>query len=56
MGLLQYVGPMIQFGPAVLVFGETLRAAHLVTFGLIWAGCAVYGWDSWRRSREPVPA
>ncbi len=56
LGLLQYIGPTIQFGLAVLVFGEELRFAHLVTFGLIWAGCALYGWDSWRGSREPVPA
>lgn len=56
LGLLQYIGPTIQFGLAVFLFGERLRLTHLVTFGLIWAGCAIYGWDSWRGSREPAPA
>jgi chloramphenicol-sensitive protein RarD len=56
LGLLQYIGPTIQFGLAVFLFGERLRLTHIVTFGLIWAGCAIYGWDSWRGSREPAPA
>ena len=56
LGLLQYIGPTIQFGLAVFLFDERLRLTHLVTFGLIWAGCAIYGWDSWRGSREPAPA
>ena len=51
LGLLQYIGPTIQFGLAVFLFGERLRPTHLVTFGLIWAGCAIYGWDSWRAGR-----
>ena len=56
LGLLQYLGPTIQFALAVLLFGEVLRPVHLVTFGLIWAGCALYGWDSWRAGRAVAPA
>ncbi len=48
MGLLQYIAPTLQFLEAVLLFGERLRPVHLVTFGLIWTGCALYAWDGWR--------
>ena len=54
LGLLQYLAPTIQFGLAVLVFGETLHTAHIVTFVLIWAGCALYAWDSVRAARAVI--
>lgn len=56
VGLLQYIGPTIQFGLAITLFGEPLRTVHLWTFGLIWTGCAIYAWDTLRASREVVPA
>lgn len=49
LGLLQYLAPTLQFLLAVLVFHEPLRAAHLVTFALIWTGCALYALGSRRR-------
>jgi chloramphenicol-sensitive protein RarD len=52
LALLQYVAPSLQFVVAVAVFGEPLRPLHLVVFGLIWAGCAVFAWDSVRNARE----
>ncbi|MFS2111579.1 EamA family transporter RarD [Sphingomonas sp. Sphisp140] len=55
MGLLQYIAPTLQFFVA-LALGEPLRPVHLVTFPLIWAGCALYAWDSIRAARAPVPA
>ncbi len=54
MGLLQYIAPSLQFGLALL-FGEPLRPVHFVTFPLIWAGCALYAWDSVRAVRAPMP-
>ncbi|WP_309546990.1 hypothetical protein [Sphingomonas sp. SUN019] len=54
MGLLQYIAPTLQFLQAVLLFGEVVRPVHIVTFGLIWAGCALYAWDSLRANRTPV--
>jgi chloramphenicol-sensitive protein RarD len=54
MGLLQYLAPTLQFLTAVLIFGEPLHPAHLVTFALIWCGCALYAWDSLRAAREPA--
>jgi chloramphenicol-sensitive protein RarD len=55
MGLLQYIAPTLQFFVA-LALGEPLRPIHLVTFPLIWAGCALYAWDSLRAARAPRPA
>jgi chloramphenicol-sensitive protein RarD len=52
MGLLQYIAPSLQFAEAVLLFGEPVRPVHLVTFGLIWSGCAVYAADAWRQARR----
>ena len=55
VGLLQFIGPTIQFALAVFVFGETVQTVHLVTFALIWAGCLLYAADSLRAARaEPV--
>ncbi|UZK65492.1 EamA family transporter RarD [Sphingomonas sp. M1-B02] len=57
LGLLQYIAPTLQFAEAVLIFGEPMRPAHMVTFVLIWAGCALYAWDSLRsfRSQTTTP-
>ncbi len=52
MGLLQYIAPTLQFLQAALLFGEPMRPVQFVVFGLIWAGCAIYAWDSVRAARE----
>lgn len=54
MGLLQYLAPTLQFFIA-LALGEPLRAVHVLTFALIWAGCALYAWDSLRATRASAP-
>ena len=51
MALLQYIAPTLQFVVAITVFGEALRPLHLLVFGLIWVGCAVFAWDSVRAAR-----
>ena len=56
IGLLQYIAPTIQFLLAVLLFGEALTSAHLITFGLIWLGLIAFAADTWRASRAPLPA
>lgn len=55
LGLIQYTSPSLQFMLAVFVFGEALHAENIVTFALIWSGCALYAWDSWRASRPVRP-
>lgn len=54
LGLLQYIAPSLQFAEAVLLFGEPVRTVHIVTFALIWTGCALYAFDSIRASRAPA--
>ncbi|MBT9487514.1 MAG: EamA family transporter RarD [Rubrivivax sp.] len=52
MGLLQYLGPTIQFALGVFVYGEPFSAERAVGFALIWAALALYSAESlrgWRR-------
>ena len=51
LALLQYLAPTLQFIVAVAVFGEALRPLHFLVFGLIWAGCTLFAWDSVRAAR-----
>lgn len=51
LGLLQYIAPSLQFGEAVWLFGEPLHGFHIVTFALIWCGCALFAWDGLRAAR-----
>nr|WP_184089170.1 EamA family transporter RarD [Sphingomonas xinjiangensis] len=55
IGLLQYIAPTLQFAEAVLLFHEPVTRVHIVTFALIWSGCALYAWDSLRAVRMRVP-
>lgn len=43
LGLLQYLTPTLQFLLAISFFGETMSWAHIICFGLIWTGLAIYG-------------
>ena len=52
LGLLQYLGPTIQFGLGVWVFHETLQPVRLVGFGLIWLALALYSLESLRAMRQ----
>ncbi|MEQ1901934.1 MAG: EamA family transporter RarD [Devosia sp.] len=45
-GMLQYIGPSIQFLLAVYVLHEPLNATRLLSFGLIWLSLAIYSADS----------
>jgi chloramphenicol-sensitive protein RarD len=51
LGLLQYIAPSLQFAEAVLLFGEAVHTVHIVTFALIWTGCALYAFDTIRALR-----
>jgi len=42
VGLLQYIGPTLQFLVGVLVLREPFAASQLVGFAIIWAGLAVF--------------
>ncbi|MCO8120736.1 EamA family transporter RarD [Stieleria sp. TO1_6] len=42
IGVLQYVGPTLQFIVGVFYFGEPLSSATLVGFSFVWTGVAVF--------------
>jgi chloramphenicol-sensitive protein RarD len=52
LGLVQYIGPTIQFLIGVLVFHEAFPRARAIGFLMIWAALAIYAADGlWRRNR-----
>jgi len=55
VGLLFYINPSLQFVIGAFLFDEPVTAAHLVTFGLIWSGLAIYSVESRLRMRRAAP-
>jgi chloramphenicol-sensitive protein RarD len=52
VGIVQYIGPTIQFLIGVLVFHEAFPRARAIGFAMIWAALAIYAVDGlWRRNR-----
>jgi uncharacterized membrane protein len=51
IGMLQYVGPTIQFLLAISVLGESINLTQLLSFGLIWLSLLIYSADSVFRRR-----
>jgi chloramphenicol-sensitive protein RarD len=58
LGLLQYLGPSIQFFMGVFLYHEPFSASRGVGFGLIWLALLVYSGESWRvmRQQRSTPA
>lgn len=52
LGLLQYLAPSIAFLLGVFAYREPFTPTHLLTFGLIWSGLAIYTIDSVRTIRR----
>ncbi|MBL8351166.1 MAG: EamA family transporter RarD [Burkholderiaceae bacterium] len=52
LGLLQYLGPSIQFLLGVFVYHEPFSAGRGIGFALIWAALALYTAESWRVLRR----
>lgn len=57
VGVMQYIGPSIQFVLAVTLFNEVVSPARLFTFGLVWAGVILYLVASgpWLRKKRQEP-
>ena len=56
LGILQYIGPTMQFGCAIY-FGEPFTVAHAWCFGFIWLGVGIFAFDAIRKNkRTPKPA
>jgi chloramphenicol-sensitive protein RarD len=52
LGLLQYLGPSIQFVLGLWLFKEPFSGARAVGFGLIWAALVVYTLEAWRFAKS----
>lgn len=46
IGMMQYIGPTLQFLIAVFVFKETFSPTHAIAFGFIWAALVIFTSDS----------
>ena len=58
VGLIQYLGPTLQFACGVFVLGETFDRTRLVGFALIWLSLVLFaseGWLPWLTRRRPDP-
>ena len=53
LGILQFLGPTIQFFIGWKLYGEPMTGARLLSFALIWLAVAIYAADAWRRDRSP---
>jgi len=51
IGMLQYIGPSIQFLLAIFVLNESINVTQLLSFGLIWLSLIIYSADSVMRRR-----
>ena len=57
LGMLQYIGPTIQFLLGVWLFQEAFTADRLVGFALIWTALALYGAEGlWSARQQMVQA
>jgi chloramphenicol-sensitive protein RarD len=54
LGLLQYIGPTVQFLIGLLVYREPFDSGRLQAFGLIWIGLAIYSADTFWTQRRTL--
>jgi chloramphenicol-sensitive protein RarD len=52
LGIVQYLGPSIQFVIGVWVFNEPFSATRFTGFACIWLALVIYTLDGWRVSRR----
>jgi chloramphenicol-sensitive protein RarD len=56
LGVIQYVGPTLQFLLGVLMYGEPFSRSQFVGFGLVWAAVSLAGIEGFLAHRsQPVP-
>jgi len=46
IGMMQYLGPTLQFLISVLIFKEPFGLIHAIAFGCIWTALVVFSTDS----------
>ncbi|MCC9603300.1 EamA family transporter RarD [Stieleria sp. JC731] len=53
IGVLQYVGPTLQFIVGVAYFGESVSLQRLIGFAFVWTGVAIF---LYKRKPQPAPS
>ncbi|MDE0834868.1 MAG: EamA family transporter RarD [Akkermansiaceae bacterium] len=56
LGMLQFIGPTLQFFIGWKMYGEPMASVRLASFGLIWLAIALYAVDAMRRRRKQAQA
>jgi len=54
MGFMQYMAPSMQLVIGVAMYHEPFTRTHLISFGLIWTGIAVYTYEAMIKTRRRV--
>jgi len=55
IGILQYIGPTLQFVLGVFVYHEPFSRTQLIGFSIVWTALAIYAGDSLRARRAATP-
>jgi chloramphenicol-sensitive protein RarD len=57
MGMLQYIGPSIQFAIGAFLDGEPIQTWRLIGFQCVWIALAIFSFNSWLISqKQKAPA
>lgn len=56
LGILQFIGPTLQFLIGWRLYGEEMNPVRLLSFGLIWTAVAIYAADALARKKETKKA
>ncbi|MES2476531.1 MAG: EamA family transporter RarD [Verrucomicrobiota bacterium] len=56
LGILQFLGPTIQFVIGWRLYGEPVTGARLLSFGMIWLAIAIYAADALKPQEKPSAA
>jgi chloramphenicol-sensitive protein RarD len=54
LGIVQYLGPSIQFVIGLWVFDEPFTISRFAGFACIWFALVIYSADGWRRARASI--
>lgn len=52
LGMLQFIGPTMQFFIGWKIYGEPMTSVRLASFGMIWLAIALYAADALRRRKN----
>lgn len=55
LGILQFIGPTLQFFIGWKFYGEPMTSGRLATFALIWLAVGIYAFDAAARGRSSNP-